>query len=306
MNVSVPVDVNVNESALRPEGSGSVEDEPDVIRRKIPKCPGVYVEGQICGVPTWITVDTGASRTILSESLYRKIPAEKQLNLSSERRVPLEQAGGSPLPEIGSATVEMNLGTLTIDREVVVADIKDEVLLGMDVGDTVDVLTSKRTVVIDGHEVPCCHVKSDWVRKVYASHNYHIPGNTEAIFDATVESISGEDDADIGEVVVEPTPYFGERHALVMAASLVNLTSDGLAKVRIMNPCSKPVTVHRNTVIGYAQPCNEEDVECILDVEDEEEVANGESIRRLKFQERLDTIDCQVSHENKIRTGVSN
>ena len=33
-----------------------------------------------------------------------------------------------------------------------------------------------------------------------------------------------------------------------MAANLVNLKSDGLAKVRIMNPCSKSVTVHKRRV----------------------------------------------------------
>ena len=38
------------------------------------------------------------------------------------------------MPDVGSALVELSLGTLTIKRKVVVADIKDEALLGMGMG----------------------------------------------------------------------------------------------------------------------------------------------------------------------------
>jgi len=265
------------------------------VRRKIPRCPGVYVEGTVQGTPLWVTADTGASRTVLAKSIYDKIPEDKRPSLK-ESRVLLDQAGGSPLKDYGKAQISLHMGPHTFPLEVCVADIKDEMLLGMDVGDTYDVVTSRGVLVIDGMEVPCTHVKSDRVRRVVAPRQLIVPANSEAIFDAKVESFEEEDDMDIGELVIEPTPYFSDRHPLVMASSLVDVKKDMVAKVRIMNPFNNPATIHRNTVIAYAQHC-EPDTEYLFDAEDSSEVKNSDNCRRLKF---IETDEIHQVHHDKV------
>ncbi len=282
-NEDVKLD-NLPESGL---GSDKEDNAVERIRRKTPRCPGVYIEGSVEGTPLWVTADTGASRTVLAKTVFDRIPETRRSSLT-DGRVPLDQAGGSPLKEYGRATVNLKLGLHEFSLEVCVADIKDEMLLGMDVGDTYDVVTSKGVVVVDGLEIPCVHIKSDRLRKVFAPRKLVVPGNSEAIFDATVESFESEDDADIGDMVIEPTPYFSERHALIMAACLVDVKGDMTAKVRIMNPFDQPVTVRRSTVIGFAQ--HYEGSTDVLDTEDPTEDGNQEACRRLKFTEQTEEV----------------
>ena len=139
----------------------------EAVRRKLPKCSGVYIQGQVCGVPVWYTVDTGA-----------RIPEERSPEIKSDQQAPLEQADGNPLQIDGMALMTLQLGEhMLIDKEVLVADIKDDVLLGMDIGENMDVITSERHVKIDNKVVPCTHIRGNRLLKVTAADTYCIPGS---------------------------------------------------------------------------------------------------------------------------------
>jgi hypothetical protein len=45
----------------------------------------------------------------------------------------LAGADGQPLVELGKAMFSINLGQLTMERELIVADIEDDALLGLDI-----------------------------------------------------------------------------------------------------------------------------------------------------------------------------
>jgi len=47
---------------------------------------GVYVTGSIIGIPVDFTVDTGATRTIVSEDVYYRIPREQRPGLSRPKK----------------------------------------------------------------------------------------------------------------------------------------------------------------------------------------------------------------------------
>lgn len=292
-NVLSSIDVVpiVKDSPQLGEAGTVSEETTEQVRRKTPKCPGVYVKGNVHGIPLWVTADTGASKTVMSKAVFDKIPSERQPCLRSSP-VPLDQAGGSPLQDYGSAELRIELGSenpLALKLDVTVADIKDEMLLGMDAGDTFDVMTSKGKVIVDGHEVPCVHIRRDGVRKVFVSRRLEVPGNSEAILEATVESHADLLEDGDGDMIIEPTPYFSERNQLVMAASLVDLNKG--ARVRVMNPYSTPVTLHKGTLVGYAQPFIAEN--CLADQEDEDELMNQGAVRRIKYCKALDEVQRQ-------------
>jgi len=281
-----PVAVSVEEVIVDSVAGEQVipSGDEEQIRRKTPRSPGVYVEGSIHGVNVWFTVDTGASRTILSDRVFKKIAKERQPELKNYTDPPLEQAGGIPLSESGVSEMELVFNRFQDDPlklriEVAVADIKDEVLLGLDAGDTVDVLASKNQVLIDGQAVPCICVKSSRVGKVRASGRYAVPAYSEAILEAVVDT--NNDDLQ-GEVIIEPTPTFSERHSLIMASSLVDLTKDQVCQVRVLNPFDKSVVIHKDTVLGYAESFGEV-LNQVVEVEDEQELGNLHSVRRLQF-----------------------
>ena len=116
------VDVHEPEDDKLESQSDEVNSEVELgaVRRKIPRCPGVYVEGTVQGIPLWVTADTGASRTVLAKSIYDNEDKRPSLKLS---RVLLDQAGGSLLVDYGKVKISSHLETHTFPLEVCVADI---------------------------------------------------------------------------------------------------------------------------------------------------------------------------------------
>ncbi len=148
------------------------------------RCNGVYIKGQIEGIPILFTADTGASRTVISERVYDRM--EEGQRPSLEKTSCLVGAGGSPIRERGKAMFTLQLGPLVMAREAVVAAIEDDALLGYDVlvggeNGPADILLSKGKIVLDSIEIPCIQVGSkSRARKVVIADDVSVPGNSEA------------------------------------------------------------------------------------------------------------------------------
>ena len=268
--------------SLEKDQSSSEETGPvdsgkgNTVRRGQPKCSGVYVKGYVNHVPVWMTVDTGASKTIVSSRVFGKIRGDQKPNIQKRECIPLEQADGNPLGVDGTAELTLQLGThIFASRETVVADIKDDVLLGMDMGHTTDVITSKGLVKIDDREVPCTHIKSSRVYKVTSADTYHIEGNTEQEIDVYIESCPREIDAPT-ELLIEPSHNFTERYSMMMARSIVDVSACVTGKVRIMNPFDKRGIIRQDSVIGEAELMDKgtEVISCV-DIEGRQETLDG-------------------------------
>lgn len=132
-------DKEIKGDNLKVEPSGQVilnsgsneEPQVDLIGRQLTRSDGVYVEGAVQGTKVCFTADTGAARTVVSTKLFRQIPEGRRPKL--EKSSSLAGANGQPLVELGKAVFTINLGPLTLERELVVAEIEDEALLGLDV-----------------------------------------------------------------------------------------------------------------------------------------------------------------------------
>ena len=75
-------------------------------------------------------MDTGATDTILSSTVYHSIPSEKRPVL---RKSKVRNADGSPMDILGSATVELRVGRSVCSTEVMFANIGSiDGMLGMD------------------------------------------------------------------------------------------------------------------------------------------------------------------------------
>ena len=168
-------------------------DNIETIHKKTPKSNGIYVKGSIYGIPIWFTTDTGASRTVVSTRVYNKINTKNRPTLQSHHHIALEQADGASLDMEGTVLISMNLGEITLEKEVIIADIKDDVLVGMDIGNKVDIITSQRKIVIDDQEIPYAHVQRRQLYKVTSADTYIIKGETEHEISVYVEDIQQEE-----------------------------------------------------------------------------------------------------------------
>ena len=243
------------------------------------------------------TVDTGAGKTNISKETYHKIASEQRPALS--KTTPLRGAAGKPIAELGEAVFTMQLGSLTLQKKIIVAEIEDDGLLGSDIlqqdrHGPADILLSQGVIKLRGHLIPCLQVGlENRIRKVHAADDFTIPGFTEAVIDVLVETFEGDEFKTTStEVLIEPTKEFTEKYPLIVAASLVDWRANPTTKIRIMNPFSQEVTIKQNTQIASAESCDGEP-EVLVDTENRDEEDNNSYIRRIQ------TID-QTLHETPL------
>jgi hypothetical protein len=175
-----------DDKVQRPKG---VED-----RTRVKQCrgisTGVYIKGSVEDVPVQFTVDTGASRTVISTKVFTRVAERKQIELRSSSS--LVGASGLPIQEFGTGHFVVQLGTHARSIEAIVANIDDEVLLGIDVlaggSQCADILLSQNKIILDGIEIPCFQVGRNTVaRRTKLTSSKQIPGKAEALADGCAE-----------------------------------------------------------------------------------------------------------------------
>ena len=246
-----------NENTRPNDVTGSGEPQAACVNRKLPKCCGVYGEGSIHGIPVWYTVDTGTSHTILSKRVFTKIQKVKKLCLDTQRKVPMEQASGSPLEIGGLVPADLQIGKhMFPDKEIIVADIKDDVLLGMDIGYNLDVIASEDVIRIDGRSIPSTNVRGNHLFRVTAADTYEINGDTECEIEVYIEGMVLDEYQT--EMLIEPSPEFLSKCPVVVARSLVDMRNHVTGRVRVMNPFRDVTVIRQGTVVGFAEPLKNE------------------------------------------------
>lgn len=93
-------------------------------KRETPRYNGLYAKGSVQNVKVYFTIDTGAATTLLSTSLFDKIPKGQRPSLEPTR--PLSTASGEPLKTLGRGTFKIQIGPLTVERQMTVAAITDD------------------------------------------------------------------------------------------------------------------------------------------------------------------------------------
>lgn len=138
-------------------------------------------------------------------------------------------ADGRPLVELGTAEFSIQLGTVSFEKELVVAQIDDEVLLGLDIlmmGDRgpTELKLVDKLFTWNGENIPCKVVKDlRRIRNVNVADDFTVPALSEVVLDVYVEIDQIDGLCSALEFLIEPSPCFMEKSPLVMAASLVDL-----------------------------------------------------------------------------------
>jgi len=179
------------------------------------------------------------TRTIISDRIYNKIDPKKRPEL--RKTACLTGAGGTRLKEFGKANFNIMLGDISLTREIIVAEIEDDALLGIDIlqndeGGPADLLLSRGVILFQGKEIPCIQVGlKEEIRKVRAADNYTIPGQSETIIDVMVDRLESDDLMQDTEFIIEATNHFKETYPMHMASVLVDINTAPTCKIRILN-----------------------------------------------------------------------
>ncbi|XP_062568971.1 uncharacterized protein LOC134231056 [Saccostrea cucullata] len=114
-------------------GDGKRASGPQVsvgLGSSIEEC-GLYINVNVQGVKAKFLVDTGATVTLVSETLYRKLPASVRPKLHEVNQI-IMSANGTALSVHGKAEFNIGIDQLTYHNEAVVANLKADGILGLD------------------------------------------------------------------------------------------------------------------------------------------------------------------------------
>ena len=193
---------------------------------------------------------------MVSTRVFHKIPTARRPKLEASRS--LASADGKPLKEKGKATFNIQIGDLKLQRALVVAEMEDDILLGLDFlmkGEKgpADIKLSG-VVLLNGFIIPIVQIgHSDSLRKVVSAENVIIPPKSEIIVDVLVERTDKDYLSDSQELLIAPNQKFIEKYPVLMANCLVDIKSDVTSKVRILNPFDKEVHLIQDTVVRAAE-----------------------------------------------------
>ena len=245
------------ESTGEPENS---ERGMESSRRESPSLDGIYVKGYLQGKAVNLTIDSGCTSTIVSTRFFYSLPEVDRPSLTPSNKS-LENADGNQISYLGRGVFTIHLGPLCMEKELNVAGIKDDVLVGADIllkdpCGPADILASQGVMKLRGESIPLELVgieePPEYMRQVRSADHYIIPGKSEGIVDVFVDPPSLE--RGDNKLLVEGAPQLAEKYSLVMAPSLVDATSRVTVRVRILNPLPSPASIKQDMVIGQCAP----------------------------------------------------
>ena len=222
---------------------------------------GLYITGKIRSTNCCFLIDSGSTDTIISASTYHKIERERRPILKTVN-VNIQQVDGTPLPVLGAALVEIQIGKAVHLVNAIFADIKCEGILGMDfllpTGGNLDF--KSMVLNLNGERLKCTNAYGiSFVGRVVATTDVTVPPGHEAII---CGRITNRQEEMPGSAIVEPMEGGGELAStgLVLGRTLVN-AKENIIPVRVLNPGHKELTVTEGTTVGLISSAQVEENE---------------------------------------------
>lgn len=205
---------------------------------------GCFILGKINGKYVSMLVDTGSTVTLMRRDLvesWEEQPTIEPVNMT------MLTATGETSPFYGKINIGILIGKQTFDQDVYLADIKNDVILGVDFlsHQNCEILLHKKFVKLNGEKIHC-FVKeenaSPTCSRVAIVKNCVIPPESEVILQGKPVDVISQT---IG--IVEPKINFCSKSGLLVAKALVDVRS-GCIPLRVINFSNQPYTVYENTI----------------------------------------------------------
>lgn len=206
------------------------------------------------------TIDTGASHSIIKSSLIKQ-------QLESANGMKLRTATGQEAAIRGQSTLKVTIGDSTVDHKFIVADIVDDVIIGVDFMTAQSIAIDMERMVLKfrNADIPLrLGYENNWTAgDVSVARNQYVPANSEAVVWATINGDCGANRL----VIVEPE---NKSSKVVVGRSLVDVTQLREVPVRVLNPTSHKCLLKKGAKIAK---CHAADV--IINLDDNGEMKNA-------------------------------
>ena len=223
----------------------------------------MYIPGLIGTQRLHWLVDTGAVRTVISRKAYQELPIESRFALR-ETETEMFAADGRHVKTYGCGDISLLLGTQEVFMNVLVADIEDAGILGMDfltaTGASIDV--AGRRLLMNGESLYCAEISSQYVSfRCVVRRSVVITPNSQTVVPVKLNKRqwkSGIPEAHRGQRILEPCTSFQlKAKGILVGSTLVDVSDGKPLFVRVLNVSDEPQTIGANTVVALAKPIND-------------------------------------------------
>lgn len=203
----------------------------------------LLIHGSVNGTDCRMTLDTGASRTIVKPKLVETAMRRKK---SIDCR--LLSASGQQIPVLGEVSVTMQVGEVTYTHNVIVAEIMDDCILGLDFMKKHDCRIDVTNGILKcGKEE--IFILGGPVGKVTCLKKIIIPGRTQAELLVKLPRVGKNEKNRC--VLIEDTPCKTTTQKLLAARTLVK--GNTTATVRVVNLEDHEVQIKEGDVVGRCE-----------------------------------------------------
>ena len=198
-------------------------------------------------------MDTGASHSIIRSDLV-----EKEVRPLAGAK--LRTATGEDTLVLGKVTCEIVIGKAAVLHNFIVADIVDEVIIGVDflANQGIKIDMKNRIMSYRNMEVPLMFGYDNKynVRRVITTESQQIPPTSEAVIWAEIDGDYGSNKWWIVEATKESTPN------LLIGKTLAMTRQDKRVPVRVLNECKLPIKLSKGAILGQCQ-----EIEAVINCE---------------------------------------
>ena len=211
----------------------------------------MYVPGKVFDVELDWLVDTGCSTSLLSVGFFKKLTKKWPIQLQDDGEE-LRSADGGSLTVWGRTDVTLSVGGEEYCHSVIVADLTNEGILGMDFlkmyGGTLDF--KRNRLSLDGMEVPVQSLlDSKRCYRVVLKEEVVVPAGSRVVLDGKVKAGV----LPVGPWMVEPLKKPLGKEMLLVGRCLVTGGTSRVA-VEVCNPSSEEVILHKETHAAMVHP----------------------------------------------------
>ena len=152
---------------------------------------GLFVEVEVRSIKAKMLVDTGATDTILSSTLYHRIPGVKRPHLNTSISG-VRNADGSELSTLGSGWVELRVGACISSLQVVFGNTGSmDGILGMDflLQHQANLDLKTKELNLNGERIKCTDGQgTSFCARVVVGETTRVPAGHEALISGHVKS----------------------------------------------------------------------------------------------------------------------
>ena len=276
------------------------EDEKDTQLLRVTRESGIYTPGKVETLPVDWLVDTGCTTTIVSARVFNALHPEDRPNLQTFDGK-LTSVDGSDVKVLGRAVVNIKIGPKSIRHRVIVADVLNQGILGVDIlqQHKMTLNFATKTLQSDDCDIKLkCQAGTFRACRVSVSEHTVIPAGSRTVLRAKASKPLAD-----GSWLIEPLHRTPGEKLLFTAKSLVEGRGT-FVPVEVLNPTEEDICLYRHTNLGVVTRVAEHDVLHTLETKPTLECAESahqdvqlpEEVQKL-----IDGAEADLSEAQKIK-----